>query len=112
MYLGRLDESRGTMRVPKRVPKLPGTVRGWSIALKPRTDGRPPEPRRDARRVEPMLTAPPRAVMHSIAHSLRLKAQGLGQLAHCDEFAAHAGRPGTHRIHSVAPVHATVRKSL
>jgi hypothetical protein len=67
-----------------------GCERGWPITLKPGADRRPPEPRRDTRRVEPVLAAAPRAIVHSIAHSLRLKAQGLGQFAHCDEFAAHA----------------------
>jgi hypothetical protein len=88
-----------------------GCQRGWSITLKPRADRRPPEPWRDARRVEPVLAAAPRAIMHSIADSLRLEAQGLGQLAHCDEFAAHARHPGAHRTQSVAPLHATLPKS-
>src|SRR5262249_15422940 len=65
----------------------------WSVALEPRPDRRPPEARADAGRMKPVLSPPPRAVVHVVADRLRREAERLGELGNGHEF-AHWSRDG------------------
>src|SRR5262245_30405146 len=63
-----------------------GRLGGGTVTLEPEAHRRPPEAWADARWMEPMLAAPPGAVVHPVAHRLRRQAEQLSQFGDREIF--------------------------